>query len=107
MDLKSYVAWYLPIRKLVSDVSIVAQYRTEEIPSTIEIFRKLDYTYERLYRSGFLRDAIESHFWLLENSGKSLDSVFIEMKFSIDAMMIHGSVGEDWKRIYGHALSNV
>ena len=87
LDPKSYVAWYLPIRKLVSDVSIVAQYRTEEIPSTIETFRKLDYTDERLYRSGLLRDAVESHFWLLENSGKSLDSVFIEMKVSIDSMM--------------------
>jgi thiol-disulfide isomerase/thioredoxin len=35
------------------------------------------------------KDAIESHFWLLENSGKPLDSVFIEMKTSIDAMMGH------------------
>lgn len=87
LDPKSYVAWYLPSRKLVSDVSIVAQYRTEEILTTIKAFRKLDYTDERLYRSGLLRDAIESHFWLLENSGKSLDSVFIEMKVSIDSMM--------------------
>ena len=88
LDPKSYVSWYLPVRKLVSDVSIVAQYRTEEIPATIKTFRNLDYTDERLYRSGLLRDAIESHFWLLENSGKSLDSVFIEMKISIDSMMI-------------------
>ncbi len=87
LDPKSYVSWYLPIRKLVSDVSIVAQYRSEEIPATIATFRKLDYSDERLYRSGLLRDAIESHFWLLENSGKSLDSVFIEMKVSIDSMM--------------------
>jgi thiol-disulfide isomerase/thioredoxin len=74
---------------LVSDVSIVAQYRTEEIPATISAFRKLDYADERLYRSGLLKDAIESHFWLLENSGKSLDSVFIEMKISIDSIMIN------------------
>ncbi len=87
LDTKSYVAWYLPIRKLVSDVSIIAQYRTEEIPATIAAFRKLDYSDERLYRSGLLKDAIESHFWLLENSGKSLDSVFIEMNISIDSMM--------------------
>jgi peroxiredoxin len=87
LDPKSYVAWYLPIRRLVSDVSIVAQYRTEEIPATIQTFRKIDYTDERLYRSGLLRDAVESHFWLLENSGKSLDSVFFEMKISIDSMM--------------------
>jgi len=34
------------------------------------------------------KDAIESHFWLLENSGRPLDSVFAEMKVSIDAMMV-------------------
>ena len=75
-----YVRWYLPIRRLVSDVSTIAQYRTEEIPATITAFRTLDYTDERLYRSGLLKDAIESHFWLLENSGRSLDSVYLEMK---------------------------
>lgn len=87
LDPKSYAAWYLPTRRLVSDVSTIAQYRTEEIPATIAAFRNLDYSDNRLYRSGLLRDAVESHFWLLENSGKSLDSVFIEMKISIDAMI--------------------
>lgn len=84
---KSYVKWFLPTRKLVSSVSVVAQYRTEEIPSTIASFRALDYTDKRLYKSGLFKDAIEAHFWLLENSGKSLDSVFIEMQTSIDAML--------------------
>jgi thiol-disulfide isomerase/thioredoxin len=82
----SYVSWFLPTRKLVSSVSTVAQYRTEEIPGTIAAFRALDYTDQRLYKSGLFKDAIESHFWLLENCGKSLDSVFIEMQHSIDAM---------------------
>ena len=82
----SYVHWFLPTRKLVSSVSVVAQYRPEEIPETIAAFRRLDYTDPRLYKSGLFKDAIESHFWLLENSGRSLDSVFIEMQLSIDAM---------------------
>lgn len=85
----SYVNWYLPTRKLVSSVSTVAQYRMEEIPATIKAFRAMDYTDERLYKSGLLKDAIESHFWLLENSGKPLDSVFVEMKVSIDAMIVN------------------
>jgi thiol-disulfide isomerase/thioredoxin len=84
---ESYVSWFLPTRKLVSSVSVVAQYRTEEIPGAIAAFRKLDYTDQRLYKSGLFKDAIESHFWLLENCGKSLDSVAIEMQLSIDAMM--------------------
>lgn len=84
---ESYVRWFLPTRKLVSSVSTIAQYRPEEIPSTVSAFRALDYTDPRLYKSGLFKDAIESHFWLLENSGRSLDTVFIEMKISIDAMM--------------------
>lgn len=83
----SYVRWFLPVRKLISAVSVVAQYRTEEIPATILAFRAMDYTDPKLYKSGLLKDAIDSHFWLLENSGLSLDGVFEEMKISIDALI--------------------
>jgi thiol-disulfide isomerase/thioredoxin len=89
LPMNSYVSWFLPKRKLVSSASIIAQYRPKEIPATISEFRTLDYTDSRLYKSGLFKDAIESHFWLLENCGKPLDSVFIEMKTSIDAMMLH------------------
>ena len=83
----SYVNYYLPLRKLVSSVSTIAQYRTEEIPATFAAFRNMDYTDPRLYKSGLLKDVIESHFWLIENSGRSLDSVYIEMQISIDRML--------------------
>ena len=86
LDPESYVSWYLPVRRLVSSVPVVAQHRTDEIPQTIEGFRRLDYADPRLYRSGLLKDVIESHFWLIENSGRSLDSVFVEMNTSIDIM---------------------
>ncbi len=82
-----YVSWYLPLRKLVSSVSTIAQYRTDEIPAAIASFRKIDYTDPRLQKSGLLDDVIESHFWLIENSGRSLDSVYIEMNISIDHMI--------------------
>jgi|WetSurMetagenome_2_1015567.scaffolds.fasta_scaffold29278_1 thiol-disulfide isomerase/thioredoxin len=84
---ETYISWYLPIRKLVSSVQTIAQYRPGEIPSAINAFRKIDYTDERLYKSGLLSDAIESHFWLIENSGRSLDSVYAEMKISIDQLI--------------------
>lgn len=83
----SYVSWYLPVRKLVSSAGTVAQYRTDELPATIEAFRALDYTDARMYKSGLLREALEAHFWLIENSGRSLDSVYVEMNKSIDRMM--------------------
>lgn len=84
---ETYVSWHLPVRKLVSSVSTIAQYRTEEIPAAMAAFRSLDYTDTRLFKSGLLRDVIESHFWLIENSGRSLDSVYIEMNVSIDRMI--------------------
>jgi thiol-disulfide isomerase/thioredoxin len=83
----SYVSYYLPLRKLVSSVSTIAQYRTEEIPATINAFREIEYTDKRLYKSGLLKETIESHFWLIENSGRSLDSVYIEMNKSIDILV--------------------
>lgn len=83
----SYVSYYLPLRKLVSSVSTIAQYRTDEIPATIQAFRQIDYTDNRLYKSGLLKEVIESHFWLIENSGRSLDSVYIEMNKSIDILV--------------------
>ena len=85
----SYCRWFLPIRKLVSSVSVVAQQRPAEIPATIQAFRSLDYTDKRLYKTGLFKEAIERHFWLLENCGKPLDSVFIEMQLSIDAMLVN------------------
>lgn len=84
---QSYVRWYLPLRKLISSVSVVAQYRTDEIPKTIHAFRQIDYTDERLHTSGLLGDVIESHVWLIENSGRSLDSVFLELNISIDGII--------------------
>ncbi len=78
---------FLPVRKLVSSVSTIAQYRTEEIPDAIAAFRQMDYTDSRLWKSGLLRETIEAHFWLIENSGRSLDSVFVEMNISIDHMI--------------------
>jgi len=82
-----YVSYYLPLRKLVSSVSTIAQYRTEEITATIQTFREIDYSDKRLYKSGLLKETIDAHFWLIENSGRSLDSVYIEMNKSIDILV--------------------
>lgn len=84
---ESYVKWFLPIRKLVSSVPIIAKYRTEEIPSTIKALRELDYIDIRLYKSGLYKDAIDNHFWLIENSGQPLKKVYEDMRISIDSMI--------------------
>jgi thiol-disulfide isomerase/thioredoxin len=83
----SFVRWFLPIRKLVSSVGAVAQYRTAELPRTIAAFRGMDYTDPRLVKSGLFRDVFESQFWLLENSGGSLDDNYQKMELSLDAIL--------------------
>ncbi|HMQ08009.1 MAG TPA: thioredoxin-like domain-containing protein [Saprospiraceae bacterium] len=83
----SYVHWFLPVRKLISSVSVVAQYRPQEIPSTLKALRTIDYSDQKLYKSGLLRDAIESHVWFIENSSSPLDSVYAELNRSIDIML--------------------
>lgn len=87
LDKTSYLHWYLPLRKLISSVSTIAQYRTEEIPDAIAAFRQIDYMEPKLSHSGLLADVIDAHFWLIENSGRNLDSVYIEMNVSIDVMI--------------------
>ena len=67
----SYVSYYLPLRKLVSSVSTIAQYRTEEIPATIQAFRKIDYTDKRLYKSGLLKRSYRKSF-LVNRKQRSL-----------------------------------
>jgi thiol-disulfide isomerase/thioredoxin len=83
----SYLRFYLPLRKLVSSVRVVAQQRMDEIPATIAGFRQIDYTDARLYRSGLLSDALESHIWLIENSGRALEEVFEELNESLDRLI--------------------
>jgi len=83
----SFVRWFLPIRKLVSSVGAVAQYRTAELPQTIAAFRGMDYADPRLAKSGLFRDVFESQFWLLENSGGSLDENYKKMEVSLVAIL--------------------
>jgi thiol-disulfide isomerase/thioredoxin len=83
----SFVRWFLPIRKLVSSVGAVAQYRTAELPQTVTAFRTLDYSDPRLAKSGLFSDVLESQFWLLENSGGTLDENYKKMEASLDAIL--------------------
>lgn len=83
----SYISWYLPIRDLVTSVPATVQQRPNEIPQVISAFRKLNYADNRLYKSGLLKDLIESHFWLISNSSRDKDEVLKQMKASIDSLL--------------------
>jgi len=83
----SYVRWFLPVRKLVSSVATVAQYRPEEIPATREALRQMDYADPRLYKSGLFKEALERHMWFIENSSGPLDKVYADLNQSIDIII--------------------
>ncbi len=103
LDENSFLRWYLPLRKLVSSVSSIAQNQSEEIPIAINAFRNIDYTDLRLYKSGLLSESIDSHFWLIENSGKSSESLHNDMNISIDFILENlGSNSENLSKITNH-----
>jgi peroxiredoxin len=83
----SFMSWYLPVRKLISDVQTVANTRPQEIQATIKAFRNIDYTHPQLYTSGLLSNLIESQFWLIQNSGLDKDSIIKEINISVDYIL--------------------
>jgi thiol-disulfide isomerase/thioredoxin len=83
----SFMYWYLPVRKLISDVHAVANTRPKEIPAYTQAFRNIDYTYPLLFSSGLFSNLIESQFWLIENSGLEPTEVFKEINTSVDFIL--------------------
>jgi thiol-disulfide isomerase/thioredoxin len=80
----SYMKWYLPLRSLLSSVGNVAQNIPERIPETLQQLRAIDYTEEKLDKSGLFYDAIFNHIWFIENSSGPLEQVFKDLNLSID-----------------------
>jgi peroxiredoxin len=91
----SFMYWYLPVRKLVSDIQAVANSRPQEIPVTIKAFRSIDYAHPQLYTSGIFSELLESQLWLIQNSGLDQASQIKEMNTSVDCIL--ASVGKDEK----------
>jgi len=83
----SFMSWYLPVRKLISDVQAVAKYKHQEIPSTTKAFRAVNYAYPLLYSSGLFSELLESQFWLIQNSGLDKDAMIKEMNTSVDFIL--------------------
>lgn len=83
----SYLKWFIPIRKLVSEMPATAMRYTERIPKNIQQFRSIDFKHKNFKNSGILKDLIEGHYMLLENMGQSLDSIFTQMNVSTDYLV--------------------
>ena len=83
----SFMYWYLPVRKLISDIQAVVSTRPQEIPATTKAFRSINYAHPQLYSSGLLSDLLESQFWLIENSGLERTMIVKEMNSSVDFIL--------------------
>ena len=83
----SYLNWYAPLRKLVSDMPQSTNNYVERIPEHIAHFRRIDFTNLNFKTSGLIRELIEGHYLMLENTGPSLDSVFAQMNMSTDYLV--------------------
>ena len=81
---KSYIKWYLPIRKMLNETSMAVENDYHKIPEIIQWFRTLDFKDKKLYNSGLLSNLIESHVWLIENSGKPKNDLIESINHSID-----------------------
>ena len=82
-----YVSWFLPLRKLLDDIPLSIQKYTQRIPKHLADIRNIDFNDSRLYHSGILDDLLESHYWMLENAGMTLDSMYMEMNASTDILI--------------------
>jgi len=91
----SFMNWYLPIRKLIGNVEVVANTKPQEIPSTIKAFRSINYAHTQLYTSGIFSELVESQLWLIQNSGLDQAAKSKEMNTSVDFIL--GSVGKNEK----------
>jgi len=82
----SYLQWYMPKRKLLSDISSIRDF-PERIDQLIAEFRSLDFTEDNYKTSGLTKELIEAHYYLLENMGLSLEEMAAEMNLSTQKLI--------------------
>ena len=87
LDKNSYLAWFIPIRKLIQETPAIMRTETERIPEAIAQFRNTNFNNSNFKTSGVLREYIEKHYFLIENMGLSIDSVAVQMNLSSNALI--------------------
>lgn len=83
----SYLKWFLPTRKLIFDIKVIAQYYPEELQSSVAGLAKLNLADPRLYKSGLFKEAIENQFWILENKKDTSDKNLKAVNALIDTIL--------------------
>ena len=87
LDKNSYLAWFIPIRKLIQETPTIMRTETERIPEAIAQFRNTNFNNPNFKTSGVLREYIEKHYFLIENMGLSIDSVAVQINLSSNALI--------------------
>ncbi len=83
----SYLHWFLPIQTLVNNMPENIHSYTERLPKNIQQFRSVDFNHPNFKTSGLFKELIEGHYFLLENMGQNLDSVYAQMNTSTDYLI--------------------
>ena len=82
VPVNSYLHWFLPLQTLVKDMPETIHKYTERLPKNIQQFRSIDFNHANFKTSGLFKELIEGHYFLLENMGQNLDSVYAQMNTS-------------------------
>ena len=82
-----FLNWYFAMKKLIDKAILEARSNEKDCKPIIEKFRNINYSDDRLFRSGLLKEAIESQFYLIENSALPVDSLIKQMEISIDTIL--------------------
>lgn len=83
----SYLNWFVYMRKLVNEMPATVYSYPERIPKNIKEFRSIDFMNPNFKTSGLFKELIEGHYLLLENMGKSLPDMYVEMNISTDYLL--------------------
>jgi thiol-disulfide isomerase/thioredoxin len=103
---ETYMSWYLPLKKMVSNMPIIARHYKEKIPLAIQQFKSINFNNPKFKTSGLLKGLIEGHFMLLENSGQPLDSIYANINSSTKYVIENLSDNKDLLNKVGDYLFN-
>ncbi len=58
---------YLPLKKLLSNLAEIANYKPQEQKNALKQLAKIDYSSDYLFNSGILNESINYHIWFISN----------------------------------------
>ena len=94
LEKDSYLSWFIPQRTLIQETPTIIKTATQRIPEAIAQFRNTNFKNPNFKTSGLLKEFIEGHYFLLENMGQSLDTVYKEMNVSTDYLITNLTVND-------------